>query len=126
MSMKCLELKPKRSLIKTDHRFIAKIPLLPSRYLWERMGANLGLLASEKRDTLLIISDNESWLKRYTKYYQERFEVIEHGDDFSVDADFEVVFGAVHFDSEVIVDDDEDASEEEEMEMADDSSDDID
>lgn len=95
--MKCLELKPRRSLIKTDHRFIAKIPLLPSKYIWETKGDSLGLLASEKRDTLLIISDNESWLNRYKAYYAERFDMAEHGDDFSVDSDFETIFGSVKF-----------------------------
>lgn len=95
--MKCLELKPKRSLIQTDHRFIAKIPLLPNRYLWETKGESLGLFASEKRDTLLVITDNERFLEQYTPYYKERFEVIEHGDDYSVAADFETIFGAVRF-----------------------------
>ncbi len=98
--MKCLELNPKRSIIQTDHQFIAKIPLMPNRYLWEKEGANLGLLASEKRSTLLVISDNDDFLKRYRAYYDQRFEVTEHGDDLAVDADFKVVFGVVHFDGE--------------------------
>lgn len=95
--MKCLELKPKRGLIKTDHCFIAKIPLLPNRYLWELQGESLGLFASEKRDTLLVITDNERFLKQYTPYYKERFEVIEHGDDYSVASDFETIYGLVRF-----------------------------
>tara|TARA_Y100001934_G_scaffold228005_1_gene274127 strand:- start:433 stop:804 length:372 start_codon:yes stop_codon:yes gene_type:complete len=120
--MKCLELKPKRSLIKTDHRFIAKIPLMPNRYLWERMDLSLGLLASDKRDTLLVITDSEDFIKRYTKYYQERFEVAEHGDDYSVGADFETIFGKVSFDQEVEVENDDDENyENEESEMDDDS-----
>lgn len=121
--MKCLELKPRRSIIKTDHRFMAKIPLLPSKYIWERNGESLGLLASDKRPTLLIITDNENWLKRYRKFYEERFDVVEHDDDFSVDADFETIFGKVQFDSEVLVDEEADEGDEElesELESVDD------
>jgi hypothetical protein len=95
--MNCLELKPKRGLIKTDHRFLAKIPLLPNRYLWELQDASLALMASEKRETLLIVTDNERFLEQYRKYYQERFEVTEHGDDYSVASDFETIYGQVRF-----------------------------
>jgi len=98
--MKCLELKPKTGLIPTDYRFLAKIPFLPSRYLWENEGANLALLASEKVDTLLVITDNEGFLKRYRSYYAERFEVSEHGDDYRVAGHFETIHGKVRFDNE--------------------------
>lgn len=107
--MKCLELKPKRSIINTDHRFIAQVPLMPNRYLWERQGANLALMASDKRDTLLVITDNEDFLKRYRAYYGERFEIAEHDDSFSVDVDFETIFGQVSFDAEVEVAEDAEA-----------------
>lgn len=115
--MKCLELKPKRSMIKTDHRFIAKVPLMPNRYLWEKLGANLALMASDKRETLLVITDNDAFLNRYKNYYAERFDMSEHDDSYSVDADFETIFGKVAFDSEVTVEvevDDEELDSEEE------------
>ena len=115
--MKCLELKPKRSIIKTDHRFIAKVPLMPNRFLWEKQGANLALLASDKRDTLLVITDNDAFLNRYKNYYTDRFDVAEHDDSFSVDMDFETIFGQVVFDGETAEDaevEDEELDSEEE------------
>jgi hypothetical protein len=98
--MRCIELRPKRSMIKTDHRFIAKIPLMPNRYLWETEGFSLAVLGSEKSDAILVISDNESFLKRYLSYYKERFEISEHNDDYKVPADFDTYYGSVAFSNE--------------------------
>ena len=74
--MKCYVLRPKERLFKVDNEFLAKAPLIPNRYNWERKGYQMALFDNED-DSLILCSDHEGFLKQYSNYYQERFEMSE-------------------------------------------------
>ncbi len=74
--MKSYLLRPKHRLYNVDHVFLAKAPLIPNRYLWEKKGYQMALFESED-DSLIICSDHEGFLNQYRSYYQERFDMSE-------------------------------------------------
>ena len=98
--MKCFQLKLKSKNRLTDPVFMAQVPIMPSMFLVNLHGANLGLLQKEGDSSLLLITDNDGFIERYLPYYQERFEVTEFGDDYVVPYGYEVVYGSVKFDNE--------------------------
>ncbi len=74
--MKCLQLKTKSRIYSVDNEFLAKAPLLPNRYLWEKNGHQIALFRQGEGEFLLC-SDDDGFMKQYQKYYQERFELKE-------------------------------------------------
>lgn len=75
--MKYYKLSPKNRLYKVDQSFLAKAPLLPNRYLWEKKGVQLALFQASETEDLYLASDYEPFLNQYLGYYQERFELSE-------------------------------------------------
>ncbi len=75
--MKHLLLKPKRSLIASDFAFLAKIPLIPNQYIWKEKRGKLALLKDQSSENLLLLTNQEGFLKQYDNYYQRYFEVSE-------------------------------------------------
>tara|TARA_R110001592_G_scaffold138225_1_gene356995 strand:+ start:116755 stop:117105 length:351 start_codon:yes stop_codon:yes gene_type:complete len=73
--MKHILLKPKRSLIASDFAFLAKIPLIPNQYIWKEKRGKLALLKDQSSKNLLLLTNQEGFLKQYDKYYQLYFEV---------------------------------------------------
>lgn len=80
--------------------YLAKLPMLPHRYLFEKMGKNIAIMEGEKDQPLLLLCDDEAFWDRYEEYYRQRFELEEMGEDFKVPAEYEVAFGKVRFDNE--------------------------
>lgn len=75
--MKHFLLKPKRSIIPSDFTFLAKIPLIPNQYLWKDGLGKLALLKEADSESLLLLTNQDAFLKQYTKYYQQHFEMEE-------------------------------------------------
>ena len=73
--MKHILLKPKRSLIASDFAFLAKIPLIPNQYIWKEKRGKLALLKDQSSENLLLLTNQEGFLKQYDNYYQLYFEV---------------------------------------------------
>lgn len=108
--MKCLQLKSKSTIKLSDPVYLAKVPIIPNQYLFNKLNYNLGILKADDNSPLLLITDNEEFLQKYKGYYQERFAVEEKGDSYVVPANYEVVYGSVKFENETK------ASEDEELE----------
>lgn len=70
--MKVIQLTAKPSIIKSDLDLLAKAPLLPNRYRWEKDGVSLALKKQGER-YFLLTSDENFW-QQYQNYYQARFE----------------------------------------------------
>lgn len=75
--MKVYLLSPKHRLFKVDNLFLAKAPLMPNRYLWEKKGYQIAIMQAEDSDNLVLCSDNDAFTNRYLDYYRERFELEE-------------------------------------------------
>ena len=75
--MKHILLKPKRSLIASDFAFLAKIPLIPNQYIWKEKRGKLALLKDQSSKNLLLLTNQEGFLKQYDNYYHLYFEVSE-------------------------------------------------
>lgn len=74
--MKCYALRPKQRLFAVDNLFLAKAPLIPNRYLWDKKGYQMALFESDD-ESLILCSDHEGFIKQYQSYYQERFDMEE-------------------------------------------------
>lgn len=75
--MKHLLLKAKRSIIPSDFTFLAKAPLLPKQYIWKSGKGKLALLSENDSNNLLLLTNQEDFLKAYREYYERYFTVEE-------------------------------------------------
>lgn len=75
--MKHILLKPKRSIIPSDHTFLAKVPLIPNQYIWKGELGQLALLKAKEGNNLLLLTNQDGFLKQYDKYYQLYFSTEE-------------------------------------------------
>ena len=90
--MKHILLKPKRSLIPSDHTFLAKVPLIPNQYIWKTKQGKLALLKAKDSKHLLLLTNQDGFLKQYHKYYQQYFEREELEQAPNLEA-FDLIYG---------------------------------
>jgi hypothetical protein len=98
--MKCIKLTAKTTNRHQSAEYLAKLPIIPSLYMVTKQGKNIGLLAKEDENELLLISDSQEFLERYQNYYEARFKKEEMPEDYIVPAGYAVVFGKISFDNE--------------------------
>lgn len=97
--MQCYRLTNRSKNRFSDGLFLARVPLMPNKYLLEQ-GYSLGLMQAGPEEPLLLITDADAFWNRFQNYYQERFELEQMPEDYVVPASYEVVYGAIKFDNE--------------------------
>jgi len=90
--MKHILLKPKRSIIPSDFTFLAKVPLIPNQYIWKGKLGKLALLKEQKGNNLLLLTNQEGFLKQYHEYYQLHFDMTELESAPNLE-DYELTYG---------------------------------
>jgi len=108
--MKHILLKPKRSIIPSDHTFLAKVPLIPNQYIWKGKLGKLALLKANEGKNLLLLTNQAGFLKQYDKYYQLYFDTEELEPAPNLE-DYELLYGE-HNISEALGDGDQEETEE--------------
>ncbi len=116
--MKHILLKPKRSIIPSDHTFLAKVPLIPNQYIWKNKQGKLALLKAKNGNHLLLLTNQEGFLEQYNKYYQLYFDTEELEPAPNLDT-FDLVYGE-HGISQAFEEDLESEDEEENDDLEDD------
>ncbi|MDZ7847234.1 MAG: hypothetical protein U5L96_10915 [Owenweeksia sp.] len=93
-----LELTPRPQIYNSDHQYMATLPLLPYRFIHEKQGGTLALHGPgthNEEGPYDLQTDHEGFYNSFKKYYEERFEVVEPGVDFSLPAGYQLLQGQV-------------------------------
>lgn len=92
--MHWLKLEPKKTNTPQQHEFMATLPLLPNKYLYQQKCYTLALFKAEGEGPAYFLkTDNHSFFKAYLPYYRQRFVVTEFENGFEPDAGMEMLSG---------------------------------
>ncbi len=92
--MHWLELKPQLKLPEQRQEYLAKLPLLPYKYLYHQKGYTLALFKAEGDEPAYYLkTDNRHFFDSFLKYYRQRFEVTEYEMGITPDGPMVLVTG---------------------------------